>query len=208
MVHIRNYFFSPFTHQCTFQLKDSRRSKAVLWSHLAPPAPSTKRIAWTLLPVELPADQRREFPSLRVTSILSLCLGINMLLKLVFSFKIIDAQLYTMINLWPRHLDTSKNILFKKNLNYIKLANAATLHAVLPYCPMLTSTGVPPGSVARLRGLTSLLLRWTWYTFSVGTQDRGLSSGGMVTPYSQPVRYKHTNMYNHTIRQYMVQILP
>lgn len=50
-----------------------------------------------------------------------------------------------------------------------------------------TSTAAPAGSAALLRGRTSLLLRWTWYTFSAGTQDRGLSSGGMVTPYSHPV---------------------
>lgn len=36
------------------------------------------------------------------------------------------------------------------------------------------------------RGLMSLFLRWTWYIFSAATQDLGLSSGGMVIPYSQP----------------------
>lgn len=38
------------------------------------------------------------------------------------------------------------------------------------------------------RGLISLFLRWTWYIFSAATQDLGLSSGGMVIPYSQPGR--------------------
>ena len=41
-------------------------------------------------------------------------------------------------------------------------------------------------SDVRLRGRTSLFLRWTWYIFSAAPQDLGLSSGGMVTPYSQP----------------------
>lgn len=52
---------------------------------------------------------------------------------------------------------------------------------------MPTSAAAPAEGAALLRGRTSRLLRWTWYTFSAGTQDRGLSSGGMVTPYSQPV---------------------
>lgn len=64
-------------------------------------------------------------------------------------------------------------------------------------CLKQTSTTPPAGSAALLRGLNSLLLRWMWYTFSAGTQDRGLSSGGMVTPYSQPIQCTHT--HTHTI---------
>lgn len=56
----------PFTHQRPLQLEDGGSSEPVLWGHLPPPAPSTKRIRWTLLLVELPSNQRREFPSLRV----------------------------------------------------------------------------------------------------------------------------------------------
>lgn len=55
-----------------------------------------------------------------------------------------------------------------------------------------TSTAASAERATLLRGRTSLLLRWTWYTFSAETQDRGLSSGGMVTPYSHPVRHAQT----------------
>lgn len=41
-------------------------------------------------------------------------------------------------------------------------------------------------------GRTSLFLRWTWYIFSAATQDLGLSSGGMVIPYSQPSVKRHS----------------
>lgn len=50
----------------------------------------------------------------------------------------------------------------------------------------LTSTAAVWSDIFFL-GLTSLILRWTWYIFSAATQDLGLSSGGMVIPYSQPV---------------------
>lgn len=52
-----------------------------------------------------------------------------------------------------------------------------------------------------LRGLMSLFLRWTWYIFSAAPQDLGLSSGGMVTPYSQPSAKIHTHTpHRHTHR--------
>lgn len=51
--------------------------------------------------------------------------------------------------------------------------------------PFLTSaTGI--WSDIFFRGLISLFLRWMWYIFSAATHDLGLSSGGMVIPYSQP----------------------
>lgn len=50
----------------------------------------------------------------------------------------------------------------------------------------LTSTAAVWSDIFFL-GLTSLILRWTWYIFSAATQDLGLSSGGMVIPYSQPI---------------------
>lgn len=49
-----------------------------------------------------------------------------------------------------------------------------------------------------LRGLMSLFLRCTWYIFSAATQDLGLSSGGMVTPYSQPSAKRHKQTYTQT----------
>lgn len=78
-------------------------------------------------------------------------------------------------------------ITFLRKFIWKQIRNVATVYL----CPILTSTAAPAGSAALLRGRTSLLLRCTWYTFSAGTQDRGLSSGGMVTPYSQPVEYTH-----------------
>lgn len=50
----------------------------------------------------------------------------------------------------------------------------------------LTSTAAVWSDIFFL-GLISLFLRWTWYIFSAATHDLGLSSGGMVMPYSQPV---------------------
>lgn len=73
---------------------------------------------------------------------------------------------------------------------------------VQPYCPLLTSAAAPAEPAALLRGRTSLLLRWTWYTFSAGTHDRGLSSGGMVTPYSQPAECTHTHTERCTQTQF------
>lgn len=55
------------------------------------------------------------------------------------------------------------------------------------YLPLLTSAGTVCSDIF-FRGLISLFLRWTWYIFSAATQDLGLSSGGIVIPYSQPWR--------------------
>lgn len=55
------------------------------------------------------------------------------------------------------------------------------------YFSLLTSAGTVWSDIF-FRGLTSLFLRCTWYIFSAATQDLGLSSGGMVIPYSQPRR--------------------
>lgn len=52
-----------------------------------------------------------------------------------------------------------------------------------------------------LLGLMSLFLRWTWYIFSAATQDLGLSSGGMVTPYSQPNAKRHTDLVGPAVLQ-------
>lgn len=52
-------------------------------------------------------------------------------------------------------------------------------------------------------GLMSLFLRWTWYIFSAATQDLGLSSGGMVTPYSQPDSQRHTDCVTNSISKFL-----
>lgn len=83
------------------------------------------------------------------------------------------------------------SIAFKEILGKNQNRNDTIVQYITP-----TSTSAPPGSVALLRGRISLLLRWMWYTFSAGTHDRGLSSGGIVTPYSQPIEY--TNRHKHT----------
>lgn len=58
---------------------------------------------------------------------------------------------------------------------------------------VLTSTATTLSDIFFL-GLMSLFLRWTWYIFSAATQDLGLSSGGMVTPYSQPMPRRHIQL--------------
>lgn len=183
----KNFFLKksncyPFlTHQRPLQLEDCSRSKTVLGCHFPSQAPSTKYVWRTLFPMELPANEGREFPAFRVTTDLPLWAKKEI--------KVVQSAMMQNLTKMQRHLDIVSMNLYKIRLMickfriYIKIYN----HKRLPDWPMPTSAAAPAEGAALLRGRTSLLLRWTWYTFSAGTQDRGLSSGGMVTPYSQPV---------------------
>lgn len=83
------------------------------------------------------------------------------------------------------------------------------LHLVMYFTVYLvyyTSVGeAPVATFSRL--LIFLLRRWTWYIFSAATHDLGLSSGGIVMPYSQPsTEYSHSSKRPLQYRQSHLRI--